>query len=512
MAGAVWFDGTRVNDADSLTGWVNDGSTATLEPEYFYQGTGCISSQVKTTEMGFYYTSGAQNLSTTNGTWLAKVIQTNKDAIDGLGLQLRVGSTNANYYRYEIFSSITYPASGGWQIVPVNPNVASYRTQTVGTPNLASVTYWSLRSDSTVQARTPNLGMDAIDWIPNSKGLSLSGSSADFSDFVLFDEGTTTNRYGVVISREGIIYCLGTLTIGNSNVTTFLDDSRILIFPNGRFDTNFSGLAINLLNSATTVNFNSITLIGRGTTGTTTDTRPVFNVTNTGGTLNLNSCVLTSFNTIIFNNKTTIDTTNFNVCGNIIQSGSTISNSIFTEFTSGVTLKSNDLSKISYCNFISDGSNHAIEITVAGTYNFIGNTFTNYSTAISGTTGNEAIYNTSGGLVTINVSDGDTPSYRNSTGSSTVVNNNVSVTFTGMKDNTEVRIFSAGTTTELAGVENATDGTIDNRSFTFSLGVGVNIDYRIHNLSYVIIEIYNYPMPSSSTSLPIQQQTDRWII
>jgi hypothetical protein len=38
---------------------------------------------------------------------------------------------------------------------------------------------------------------------------------------------------------------------------------------------------------------------------------------------------------------------------------------------------------------------------------------------------------------------------------------------TGLKDGTEVRVYSTGTTTELAGIETVTSGTVNNRFFTF---------------------------------------------
>lgn len=509
----VHFDGTRVNDADTLTGWAADGvSSLSVEPDWYYQGSACISGLVKTAEVGMYYTSGNQNLASTNGTWLAKFNQTNKNAIDGNGLQLRIGSTTAAYNYYYIYTALTYPIAGGFQIVPINPNVTGYATGVTGTPNFSTTTVWHLRSDCSATAKTQNLGMDAVDWMPNSSGLTLSGTSGNFEDYVTFDEGTQNNRYGVVTTKESIMYVLGTLTIGTSNTTTtFSAIDRTLVFPDARVDYGFSGIKLDLSNNSTDISLTNITFISRGVTGDTKDTRSLFTVFNTGGTSSIISCVLTNFSLISPNIKSPITDSTLNNCGTLIQNNSYITGTVFNKFTSGTTILSDDPAKITYCDFLSDGSNHALEITTPGTYSFIGNTFTDYAT-ISGSTGNEAIYNNSGGLVTINVTGGDTPTYRNGTSATTVVNNNITITFTGLKDLTEVRVFAAGTTTELAGIEDATDGTVNNRFFTFSIAVGTHIDYRIHNLSYVIIEVYDYTAPSTSTSLPIQQQTDRWVI
>ena len=74
------------------------------------------------------------------------------------------------------------------------------------------------------------------------------------------------------------------------------------------------------------------------------------------------------------------------------------------------------------------GIKHAIELTsacVGGTYTFTSNTFTGYASS-NGSTGNEAIYNNSGGLLLANIIS-VLPSIRGS-GASTIVNNAVSLT------------------------------------------------------------------------------------
>jgi len=157
-------------------------------------------------------------------------------------------------------------------------------------------------------------------------------------------------------------------------------------------------------------------------------------------------------------------------------------------------------------NTFTGGGGHAIRITTPDTYDFIGNTFTSFGA--DGTNG-AAILNDSGGLVTINVSGGTTPTVKNIGGASTVVNNNVQVTFTGMKDNTEVRVYDAGTGAEIAGIENATDGSADNRSFTWSDAVDNVVNYIIHSVSYETIRVNGFTVPGSNTSLPIQQRVDR---
>lgn len=159
-----------------------------------------------------------------------------------------------------------------------------------------------------------------------------------------------------------------------------------------------------------------------------------------------------------------------------------------------------NLNNIENCDFkISDG--HAIELTAAGTFTFIGNDFTGYG---AGGSNDAAIFNNSSGAVTINVTDADSPTIRNGLQASTTVNNNVLITLTNLVNPTEVRVYADGTTTELHGQENVSNG-----SFAFSQEASDVVDIRIYAVSYLPADIIGYTIPGTATSLPIQQIFDR---
>ena len=75
------------------------------------------------------------------------------------------------------------------------------------------------------------------------------------------------------------------------------------------------------------------------------------------------------------------------------------------------------------------------------------------------------------------------------------------LTLTGLQSNSEVRVFNAGTTTELAGVENS--GT----TFTANISAS-SVDIVIHSLGYEYQKIEGADT-SSNLTLPIQQRVDR---
>jgi hypothetical protein len=99
------------------------------------------------------------------------------------------------------------------------------------------------------------------------------------------------------------------------------------------------------------------------------------------------------------------------------------------------------------------------------------------------------------------------------------VENNVELTFSGLKDNTEVRVYSqADPPVELAGIENAIVGTADNRSVTFSLAAGITVDVRFAHGTAADGLVYTVPpsnafedfvWPATTTTLPVTQVRDR---
>ncbi|MCU0963550.1 MAG: hypothetical protein MUF08_00500 [Burkholderiaceae bacterium] len=151
----------------------------------------------------------------------------------------------------------------------------------------------------------------------------------------------------------------------------------------------------------------------------------------------------------------------FSACYTITLNGGSMSGCTVRQSVQTAVV-TNDPSKVTGCAFVANASlgGHAIEITVPGTYAFSGNTFDGYGA--NGTT-DAAIYNNSGGAVTLNIVGGDTPTVRNGSGASTTVNNNVSITVEGLvvgsavrvervSDGSEVESLTADATTEVFSV------------------------------------------------------------
>jgi len=80
------------------------------------------------------------------------------------------------------------------------------------------------------------------------------------------------------------------------------------------------------------------------------------------------------------------------------------------------------------------------------------------------------------------------------------------LTLTGLKNPTEVRIYDAGTTTEISGQENITSGT-----YVTSIDAGTYplVDISILALGYQNTRLIDIDMSGGNVSIPIQQQLDR---
>ena len=143
-------------------------------------------------------------------------------------------------------------------------------------------------------------------------------------------------------------------------------------------------------------------------------------------------------------------------------------------------------------------NNRAILITAPGTYIFSGHQF-------SGNTYD--IENSSAGLVTINATNGcNVSTFINTGGGSTVINNQATLTLSGIVNGSEVRIFTHGTTTELGGVESVTGNQF---VFTYNYAAGTYVDIVVHNLYYLYYRLDNVLLGATNATIPVQQTIDR---
>ncbi len=457
---SVSAQNTRLDDAENATQWGNigGGPGGALETDFVYQGSNCIARKGGSAARGIFLSDDVNtDITTGDTTVMFKFICTTPGLLDLLsvpGIRLEVGSgttpasTPADFHFYDVEGSDTYPIDKSWLILPIDPNIASHRTGTTGTPDLTVADYFGDRYDQTGVSKSPNQAMDAVDV---GAGLTLiGGDGADtdgvWQDFSDLDWGTSTNRYGYVREVDGapaVFLIYGMMIIGTATATVFNDSDKTIIFPDGLFAAGFSGITADLSNATTDIDLIDSNFFGKGTEAGE-DTRPVLTVTGTSGAFDTNNCTFDTFSTITLTSASTITSGKISNCEALTQSSATIDGVEITGASTadGVAfITSNNPANIKNCDFtFSDG--HAIEIDTTGTFTFTGNTFTGYG---ADATNDAAIYNNSGGAVTLNITGGgSTPTVRNGAGASTTVQNAVTLKIT-VKDASGTAIATAQT-------------------------------------------------------------------
>lgn len=543
MAITLTDNRTIADQADTTTGWTSPAGVAvfTSQPDPA-EATGCIAIQVSNETQYVYFTMGTPvNMSGGMLVYVWILASGTMDTIVNGGITLLLGDGN-NRIGYHIAGSdvAAFRHSDGpvmWMCLVVDTS----SLPTTFTEYDGAETSLDLTSIVDIGAGfitlakslggTENCFIDILRY--GNDGLTVTGGTS--VDAGAFLEIATADRSVSDQAAHGIIHELGAglyglqgpLTFGDSagtGATYFADENVTLVFEdrgiattryyinvvsNGTGETTFKlGLQIGTSTSGS----DGCTLICPAGVGASFDAAD----TDVEYVYIFGSSLQGFENGVLFSADATngpnheIYGSSFIGCGQVDPGKTKFKNNSIAGSTDGATgamlLDADGTTNISDISFTSPGTGHAIYITATGTYDFTNFTYSGYGA--DGTT-DAVVYNNSGGAVTINVSGGDSPTVRNGTGASTTVNNTVTVTLTGMKDNTEVRVYEQGTTTEIAGIEDATDGAVDDRYWAFSTGGGAVVDIRIFNVNWVSTSILNYTVPSSNTSLPVTQVVDR---
>lgn len=537
MTVSVTSDLTDVSAANTLTDggqFYKLNGTASGNPaadsDAHIQGSGCVANKMGATS-GATDVGGHFNHTTTFDLtgkhifhWRQIVTAGNMAAKASLGITIGLTNTSTtstttwsttNFKQWYLDGSDTVPSAIGWICYVVDPT--STANNSAGTLTLNSVKNagFICRQTSAVTTTLSNQFVDSI-----RMGTGVIGTASSAADTItlqnIYDtDKTNTNSWGIITQTAGIFYGAGTITVGSitqTNTCAFTDSSQVLVWRN--FPVSTSLYNINLLGaSGYTTTFQITGYVIRGQSGKTwnitcgsftnfkaysSSLSHLLGATLSSGSV-LNGCTLAS-------------------CGAITTNGATITGCTFTPPTATNQLTAAigaATTAITNNSFTSGGTGHGLIITGApANQTLTGLSWANYA-ATNGSTGNESVYiNTSAGSMDLNISGGTVPSIRVAAGVTVNVVSSVAVTFNKMKDNSEVRIYATGTSTQIDGIENATAGTTDNRSFTWSAAVGTGVDYVIHNFLsgatiYKSIRVNGYTVPSLATTIDIQQQLDR---
>ncbi len=418
--------------------------------------------------------------------------------------------TTTNYKLWFLDGSDT-AVEGGWVPYCVDPNgTADVSAGTLTLTTIKNCAFIS-RQQTGVNTSLNNILVDVI-----RRGTGVTATASSSLDTINLEsiytvDSTLTNAWGILSKSNDVYYPLGTINIGSTaqtNTCLFADTGKVIVWRQQPVSTTLYNFVLRGASGFLTT-FRLGTKTGSVTSNgciVNTIGTAVWNITCNANTQALiYGSTITGLRTAVLTSTSEFLNNSFTNSGTITTNGATITGCTFTSPSATQLLVANttQMSTVSNCSFNSSGTGHAIEITSPGTYSFTNLSFTNYGT--TGTT-NAAIYNNSGGSVTINVSGGTIPTYRNGTGASTTVSAAASVELTGLQPNSEVRAYvgtNPATATEIGGIEDS--GT----SFTFSQSVAGQQGYIIvHSVSYAPYSL-NLTYSGSNVSIPIQQVFDR---
>lgn len=475
----VKFEGNRLDTAEALGSVWTDlgGGKASLETDFRYQGSNSVSEKVGTSEGGVAYTDPTGvDLSTTPTVFLAKVLATTSGILNNIGatggkIELGSGGTRTNYSQYYVVGGDTYPIKGGWLIIPVDPNATA--SNTPGTaPTLTTINYFGWATTFTGTSKVENVIMDAVDTLPSGKGLLVEGGTgadpvASISNFVSFDEGVSTNRYGIISTAEGANIITGTISIGGDSAsasaqTSYTDNNEVIIFPGALFlsQPGFFGINYNLHNSSTAISINNCFHKSEGDSAQSdADTRPDYIVASNNGTLTVSGAVYDTFRKFQMTDAASFSACTFAGGADIFHNNASITGCAINNMTdsSAVTTLTSYMGNLTNTSFSKTPGTvgHAINLGLVAqagddAITLTALTFTGYGTGTTGTitgaiTRDSAAMSVSvgaGNTFTINVDGNSTvPTIENLGTGDVVVTQSATVSLTRLLGNTEISVL-----------------------------------------------------------------------
>lgn len=250
MALTITTDLVPITTAESLTGWTQIGGADSLEPDYFAQGSNCISLvYTGAAQRGSCFDIGAGNVLNFTTTHVGKLIYIwMRSAVPGLigtrasgGLKIIVGSgatapavAGGVWSGWYVDGSDTIQGTDAWKCYVIDPTLPPSETVGGGV-DLTAARWFGGTMTTTGSVKGQPFGIDQISY--GLGELRCHGTNttigSGFKEMVDSDFGNINNRYGITTEKEGIIYAQGKFVIGDgisTNATDFTSSNEIIVW------------------------------------------------------------------------------------------------------------------------------------------------------------------------------------------------------------------------------------------------------------------------------------------
>lgn len=532
MANQITDNRTLIHAADAVAPYddLSGAAAGTLDTEIKVQGSGSIGEYLTNTLGGCLYDAGSTQSAWANSVfyiWINCGIVGLLDTKANGGFRIRFcGNTVTDFFEFYVGGSDSWPnaTSGGW--VQFVVDIEATASNTGGTPpatNACRYIGWAGVTGGTMPRMADNTWIDEIRRLPaNTPAVIVEGRNGGTTDWTWADIVTQLGAgVGVVKDGPGGSYILnGPVRFGANDTSThgFSCKNEIILWEDQEFISDGFYFLDALGNSGGTTNvvFGEKSGTGDDATGAqgcmvsaaSTGSRwdMDFNDPNLD-LVGLYGCQFSHGGAFLLDDPavSVISTTIIDTTSALVSNAEFLRNRVVNANTAdgAAFLTTDDLGDVVFCDFeFSDG--HAIELTTprVATQTSKGNTFTGYGATSSN---DAAVYNNTGGAVTINVTnDGSTPTYRNGTSASTDVQNTKTLTVDQLVAGTEVRIFRTSDSVELAGVESSSTSFAYNYNYVSDVNVYIILqktDYQWRRI--------NATLKSTNQTIQAAQRIDR---
>lgn len=513
-----------IADADTtawteLTGATSGGAPDEADTESALQGTNSCSQITNTTALCSLIRILGTPITLTTGQvfvmWHGHGVATALDSYANGGLRVAVSSNAAgNWKAWSVGGNDVAPFPySKWVSTPIDPTVTADYTN--GTPPTGATNIYGVGSMCILTQNVARGQPHIVDIIRYGRAEArMNGGDPDngYATFAGFasQNDTTTNRWGLIQSTTGGYQWKGLMVLGHasavdfrdSNVNVFIQDCRKVSSTFNKIEIRQAGSRVDWTNIAF-ANSAPATNASKGDLQVVDD-----------ADVNIDGCSFTDMGTLVFQSNSAVIGTTFRRSGQVTLGGGTVTDCLFTRTTAATALLvGSSVSTVSGCDFVSDGSSHAIEITSGLTHTLNNLSFTGYDAGSTGSpvtptsTGNEMIYvNIASGTVTINA---DTPlSIRSAGATVNVVAGQKTLSVTKIVSGSDVVILTAGTSTVLTSNDGGTD-PVTSFDYSYTYVASTFVDIAVYKAGYVPYIVRNYLLPALGGSVQAAQVIDR---
>lgn len=439
-------DLTLISNMDTTTGVSalgGGGAGLGAGADFAIQNGLCVDKQITNATKGLVYNNGSTITNTTGVHFFLWVFAATPGLLDTYtngGKRIIIGTSTTAYNAFYVEGSDTRP-EGGNKCYAVRYNNTANGTDPkrvlTGSPG-ANPQYFGGILSTTASVKGVNLGVDVIRY--GTGAYITAGDSGDPATFAGFStiNDADANRYGISQAIPGGYDLQGSYVIGQNSSGTptlaYFEDSntQLTLTDTIHSATDFTKIIID--HASTVFNLTNVTIKAIGTNN---PGQLIYN--NASTTSALIGCGFNDIGISTLRAGVTATACSWRNAALITTNGATLDSCNIENSVDSASISSADLEEMTDCEFGSDGSNHAVELTSigSGTMNW-NNYLTGYVTGASGSpastssTGNESIYvNVGSGTLTINVGAGYTiPSIRTAGATVNVVAGQVTTTIT----------------------------------------------------------------------------------